>query len=188
MSLLTQASSPLSPEAPKLERIYETAREITRSLDQIVWAVNPQYDSLESFVGYLTDFAQPFLGLARVRCRLDIPAVLPPIVLSGETRHQLFLCCREALNNVVKHARATEVTVRLAWTAPRLRIVIADDGRGLAAAAADTPERGRSGHGLANLRERMARLGGSGTVGPAAEGGTVVTLVVALAGDGTLSP
>ncbi len=179
ISLLTQATSPNSPEAEKLNRIYETAREITRSFDEIVWAVNPHYDTLESFISYLTDFAQQFLGVAGIRCRLDIPATLPSIPLSSDTRHDLFLCCREALNNVVKHAAASEVVVRLIFTAPRLVIIIADNGRGMSSGRAE-PAAGRvsAGHGVGNLRQRMERRGGSCTIESPASGGTTVTLTI----------
>ena len=179
ISLLTQTSVPNSPEVENLGRIDETAREVTRSLDEIVWAVNPQYDTLESFVGYLTDFAQKFLRTARIRCRLTIPPQLPQFSLPSEVRHDLFLCCREALNNVVKHAAASEVTIRLSFRGPALVVSIADDGRGLVAEPSEIPaERVSAGHGFRNLRDRMARIGGTCTIEPVPTGGTCVTLTV----------
>ena len=45
---------------------------------QIVWAINPGSDTLEQFTAYLCRFARDYLELARVRCRLDLPATLPP--------------------------------------------------------------------------------------------------------------
>jgi signal transduction histidine kinase/ligand-binding sensor domain-containing protein len=181
ISLLTQAGIPHSPDAENLNRIYETAREITRSLDEIVWAVNPQDDTLESFASYLTDFAQKFLDVAGIRCRLAIPAALPAIPLSSETRHHLFLCCREALNNVVRHAGASEVVIQLALQERSLLLAISDNGHGLpTSATAASPDRSSSGHGLANLQERMRRLGGQCTVQSSSSGGTIVTLTVTL--------
>jgi len=189
ISLLTQATSPQSPEAEKLNRIYETAREITRSFDEIVWAVNPHYDTLESFISYLTDFAQKFLVMAGIRCRLHIPAPLPSIPLSSETRHDLFLCCREALNNVVKHAGASEVVVRLVFTAPKLVIVIADNGRGMSSGrAGPTAERVFTGHGVENLHQRMERRGGSCSIESPAAGGTTVTLTIDISTTNQIPP
>ena len=189
ISLLTQATSPDSPEAEKLNRIYETAHEITRSFDEIVWAVNPHSDTLDSFVSYLTDFAQQFLGVAGIRCRLDIPANLPAMPLSSDTRYDLFLCCREALNNVVKHAGASEVVVRLVFTAPKLVVIIADNGRGTSAGRAE-PANGRvsTGHGVVNLHQRMARRGGSCVIESPSAGGTTVTLTVEIATTNPISP
>jgi signal transduction histidine kinase/ligand-binding sensor domain-containing protein len=180
ISLLTQASSSRSPDASQLDRIYETAAEITRSLDEIVWAIDPQDDTLESFVSYLTDFSQKFLDLAKVRCRLHIPAALPPTVLSSEVRHDLFLCCRELLNNVVKHAAATEVILRLDFDPPDLRIVIEDDGRGITADnhSQSSPDRVSTGHGVKNVSERIQRIGGTLILETPSTGGTRVALSV----------
>jgi signal transduction histidine kinase/ligand-binding sensor domain-containing protein len=185
ISLLTQSAHfENTPHAQNLNRIYETTREITRSLDEIVWAVNPQYDTLESFISYLTDYAQNFLSVADVRCRLDFPEHLPSVLLSSQTRHHLFLCCREALNNVATHAQAHEVTLRLQLDARQLTIAIADDGRGLnSPPPRETRDRIRSGNGLANMRRRMADLKGTCTVENAPGGGTLITLQLNLEPD-----
>ena len=59
-----------------MDQIYATARELTRAMDEIVWAVNPQHDTLDSLVAYLGRFAQNFLSAAGIRCRLDLPLCL----------------------------------------------------------------------------------------------------------------
>ncbi|MGC4071903.1 MAG: triple tyrosine motif-containing protein [Nibricoccus sp.] len=180
ISLLTQATASRSQDTSQLNRIYETASEITRSLDEIVWAIDPQDDTLESFVSYLTDFAQQFLDLAGVRCRLHIPASLPATALSSEVRHNLFLCCRELLNNVVKHAAADEVIIRLEFSPPELEIVIEDNGRGILLDGAMEPQADRvsTGHGVRNVAERIERLGGTMRIETPATGGTRVVLNV----------
>ena len=63
-------------------QITQTARETTRILDEIVWAVNPSNDTLEHFTKYLCKFAQDYLALAGVRCRLDFPEALPALPLA----------------------------------------------------------------------------------------------------------
>lgn len=191
ISLLTQAAQHEStaPSAT-LDKIHEATRTITRAMDEIVWAVNPRHDNTESLVYYIGNFAQSLLGAAGIRCRLLTPEQLPAAPLTSQTRHHLFLCCKEALNNIVKHAQATEVTIRIAGERATLVVAISDNGTGM-------PERlgsdlgnpttpvGRSGNGLRNLRERMAEIGGScsmsrgnasGAVGP----GTTVTFTVPL--------
>ena len=66
--------------------IPATARKTIQSLDEIVWAINPRNDSLESFANYLSQFAQQHMTLARVRCVLDVPIVLPVMALSADAR------------------------------------------------------------------------------------------------------
>ncbi len=182
ISLLTQATIPESAaQSENLNRIYETTREITRSLDEIVWAVNPQYDTLESFAGYLADYAQKFLSVAGIRCRLDVPDDVPPLPVNSQLRHDLFLCAREALNNIVKHAQANEVILRLAVEASQVVVVIADNGRGFSRAEprVDT-DRVAGGNGLNNMRQRMASLGGTCSIGQNDPGGTTITLEIPL--------
>ncbi|MDW8310092.1 MAG: two-component regulator propeller domain-containing protein, partial [Verrucomicrobiales bacterium] len=118
--------------AEDLDRIYGTARELTRALDEIVWAVNPRHDTLDSLANYLGRFAQDYLRPAGVRCRLDIPVHLPPWPLTAEVRHNLFLAFKEALNNVLKHAAATEVRLTLALEPNGFRLTVEDNGRGFA--------------------------------------------------------
>ena len=59
-----------------------------------------------------------------------MPGHLPPLPLSADVRHNLFLAVKEALNNIVKHAQAREVRLRLIQEHGRLTLVIEDDGRG----------------------------------------------------------
>ena len=91
-----------------LHQIYDTAREATRSMDEIVWAVNPNHDSMESLASYLEKFALDFLRAADVKCRLNMPLHFPAWKLTSELRHNFFLAYKEALNNVAKHAAASE--------------------------------------------------------------------------------
>jgi signal transduction histidine kinase len=182
ISLLTQAAQQESTaHSPTLEKIYEATRSITRSMDEIVWAVNPQQDTIESLVYYLGNFASNLLGAAGVRCRLESPASLPEPPLPSQIRHHLFLGCKEALHNVVKHAHATEVVIRISAGQNTLAIAIADNGRGLhAAQPSPDPLRAAPGHGLGNLRQRMTEIRGTCLFVAPPEGGTTVTFSVPL--------
>jgi signal transduction histidine kinase/ligand-binding sensor domain-containing protein len=145
-----------------VEQIYDTAREATRALDEIVWAVNPRHDSLESLVSYMGKYAQDFLGAAGIRCRLYMPVKLPEWPLTAEVRHNLFLAFKEALNNVVKHAGAPEVHVALELRPDAFVLMVSDDGRGFdrAAGAAAGVDRIVAGSGLRNMQRRLEAIGG----------------------------
>src|ERR1043166_3813172 len=107
-SVLSEVQS-LPHAAVELDQIRTTSREITRALDEIVWAVNPKYDTLDSLAAYLSRFAQQYLASVGIRCRLKVPVQLPALALSAEVRHNVFLVFKETLNNVVKHAQASQV-------------------------------------------------------------------------------
>ncbi len=159
-----------------LRRIPSTARRTIQSLDEIVWAINPTHDSLESLANYLSQFAPEYLALAGVRCLLDVPTVLPTAVLSAEVRHNLVLSTREAVQNIVTHAAATEATIRLELDDRELRVTIADNGRGIA-----QPPSGNEGNGFNNIRRRLADIGGRAEINSRPGAGTTVVLSVPLA-------
>lgn len=157
--------------ATDLSQIATTARQAVQAMDAIVWAVNPQNDSVEKFADYLSHFAETLLQPANIRCRLEVPADVPDHPLGTEARHNLFLAAKEALNNIVKHAAATEVWIRLRCQAGELRLCIEDNGCGFAA----TPlSPGRD--GLLNIHRRIENLGGQVTVASEPARGTRLTI------------
>jgi signal transduction histidine kinase len=186
--LLSQSSSAELAEsrqaASHLEKIYLTARELTRAMDEIVWAVSPHHDTLDSLVTYLGKFAQDFLSVAKIRCRLDVPMQLPAWPLPAEMRHNLFLSFKEALNNVVKHAAATEVRISMTPAPSGFSLSVEDNGIGFNAAgteaAAKKSSRLSAGNGLANMRKRMKTIGGECQIESVCGKGTRVKFTVKL--------
>lgn len=146
-----------SVQEQRLNEICETSRQLTRTMEEIVWAQDPRHDSLDNMVSYMCSFASDLLGVARIACRLDIPIELPGIPLEAEQRHELFLVFKEALNNIIKHSGATEVRISLRIEPDSIRIVVEDNGRGFDTAT--LPE--GKGNGLTNMKNRLHRLGGN---------------------------
>jgi signal transduction histidine kinase len=164
------------PAARQLGEIAQAARSVSGTLDQIVWTVNPRNDTLERLVGYLAEFATEYLAPTGLNLHLDLPAEVPMQIMPSETRHEVLLAAKEALNNVVKYAQAREVALRVALDDGTLRIVIVDDGRGF-----DPQAIAPFSNGLANLRQRLADLGGSAEIESQPGAGATVTLVLPLA-------
>ena len=151
--------------ADDLNQIYDTARNATRAMDEIVWAVNPKHDTVDSFAIYVGKFGFDYLDAVGIRCRLDLPVKLPPHRLNTEVRHNLFLAYKEALHNAVKHARATEVCITIAFEAKTLELVVEDNGLGFSLNDATNKgprEHGRTagGNGLENMNRRVREIGG----------------------------
>lgn len=171
--------------AASLDQITSTTRELTRSMDEIVWAVNPRHDTIESLINYISRFAQDFLSTAQIRCRLAMPLQLPDVFVRSEVRHNLFLACKEALNNVVKHAAAREVRLGLELVRGGLKLSISDDGQGFdlgnRTAKVAGARRGR-GNGLANMEQRLRQIGGSSQMQSAPGKGTTAEFFVPLPG------
>lgn len=146
------------------------ARNLVSALEVIVWAVDPEDDTLQSLADYLTSYADYFFSHTKIACRFKVPVSCPPITLDGRVRHDLLMVVKESLNNIVRHANATEVEFRLSVVDGNLEIDIADNGKGIATDTAG------SGHGLKNLSVRLTKLGGNCLVEPRGGGGTIVKI------------
>ncbi len=155
------------------QQICVTARETTRSLDEIVWAVNPSNDTLESLANYACKYAQDYFAMAGVSFRAELPTQLPPAPIPPEVRHNVFLAFKEAVNNVVKHAHAGEARVKLQLEPGKFILTVADNGRGLG----DVSDK-QLRNGLKNMRRRLADVRGEFNIAPGANGGTVVKFTV----------
>jgi signal transduction histidine kinase/ligand-binding sensor domain-containing protein len=149
-TLILQPSSFLQT----VRRIGSRARALTHEMDEVVWAINPRTDTLESLATYLNDFAQERLALAGIRCRLNTPVELPNLELSSEVRHSLYRAAKEALNNAIKYSGASEVAITIEAHGKHLVFMIEDNGRGFDARQL------KRGNGLKIMRHRLEEIGG----------------------------
>jgi signal transduction histidine kinase len=136
----------------------------------IVWAVDPDDNSLQSVADYLSGFAGDYLSHTPINCRFKIPVSFPSLMLDGRVRHDLLLTVKETLNNVVRHGSASEVEFKMGVVDKNLEIVIADNGKGF------DPATARPGSGLKNLSTRLTTHGGDCRVESALGKGTTITI------------
>jgi signal transduction histidine kinase/ligand-binding sensor domain-containing protein len=142
-----------------LDQICNTARQLTRAMDEIVWAVDPQHDTLDSLASYLGKLIYELLGDSGIRCRLDFPTYLPAWPVTAEIRHNLFLAVKESLHNILKHSKATEVQISFVLEPAAVAIKIADNGLGFVLPAEHLQSRPQR-NGLVNMRQRLHEIGG----------------------------
>jgi signal transduction histidine kinase len=149
-----------------IDKLDETIRQLRKAIFDIELTINKE--GLHPKVLDLVHELRPVLGL------------LPQVSFGGPVdtavndalAEEVLAVLREALTNVGKHARATQVVITIA-AGEELRLVVADDGVGIGDAKA-------AGLGLKNLRQRAERLGGSVELGTSREGGTRLTWHVPL--------
>jgi signal transduction histidine kinase len=167
------AQSELAAESEirsKFDRMSESGRRLLRTIDEIVWMVNSQRDTLRDFETYVCAYAEDFLRPSGIRCRLDVDAEIPQSGFDLAIRRNLFLIIKEALNNVVKHSGASEVVLRLRVTDKLVTVSVEDNGKGFAMGE------GGDGYGLCNMASRAAEVGGSCRVVSQPGGGCCVEL------------
>ena len=155
--------------------IADAARTALQTMDELVWAVNARNDTVEGFALYVSNFAEEHVAAAGIRLRLVLPAEPSTRLLPADVRRHLYLACKEAINNAVKHARATEIKMTLTVDRHRLQVEVADNGRGL------PREIDPTGNGLKNYRERMEAVRGDVRIESAPEAGTRIVFSVPLA-------
>jgi signal transduction histidine kinase/ligand-binding sensor domain-containing protein len=170
--------------------ISHAVHDLLKSLDEIVWAINPQNDTLENLAAYLGHYVTEYLHATAVECKINIPPSLPLLPLSAETRHNVFLAFEEALSNALRHSDATCISTDIRCVDGVLEIRVEDNGKGfqtpvptVASGLDFAPERRRKGNGLANMRQRLASLGGSATIESRPSHGTTVIFRLPLKSD-----
>jgi signal transduction histidine kinase/ligand-binding sensor domain-containing protein len=155
----------------RIEKMSSTARQAVKSLDEIVWAVNPRNDTLAHLIDYTAQFTTDYLRDAGIRCLLDVPEQAPAREVPSNVRHNVFLAVKEALQNIVKHARATEVWLRINTTPAGLKVVVEDNGCGFERAPEDAWA-----DGLRNMRQRLTEIAGECRVQSRVGAGTLITI------------
>lgn len=153
------AQSELSSDSRAYSRIdvvCNSVRGMLSTLDDILWAVNPQQDTLREFTSYVCDYAELFLKSTSIHYFLDIPHEVPASVANLPLRRGLFMAIKEALNNAVKHSGATELRLQIRFRYERLTVVLLDNGKGF-----DLKATKENGNGLTNMSQRMTELGGT---------------------------
>ena len=158
-------------------KLSQSANQTVRAFEEIVWAVRPDSDSLQSLLDYITHFGSELFEGTPTHCRLELPRDLPALPLPPDFRYNVFLIVKEALTNTLKHASAKEVRVRAKISANLLEICIQDEGSGIVPA---TPKTEGRQHGLKNMQQRAEAMGGKLTWHCSPGIGTTIQLAVAL--------
>ncbi len=170
LTSLVKSSTTSSDEKERyLVDLSETARRMVNSLDEIVWAVNPRNDTIASLASYFGSYAQRLLDLASVSCGLDIAHDLPEYPLDPKFRQEIFFAFKEALTNVVRHAQATQVWLRISVNHDCLVVEVSDNGRGFEPAS-----RHAGNDGLVNMTDRLKSLDGDCEITTDSRDGTTV--------------
>lgn len=135
---------------PEIEKISHSADELLNNMNAIIWAMSSNNDSLENMTAYIRNYAQEYFEDTNITCKIFIPENIPDIMVSGEIRKNVFLVVKEALNNILKHSKATEVNITLKKLPAGLALYIQDNGIGI-----DEEKIRRFGNGLKNMKKRM---------------------------------
>jgi signal transduction histidine kinase len=140
---------------PEIEKISSAANDLLGKMNAIIWSMSNSNDSLSNMIAYIRSYALEYFEDTGVTCKIDIPENLPNIQVIGTIRRNVFLVVKEALNNILKHSKATEVSITLVRVDDSLTLYIQDNGAGI-----DMEKLRQFGNGLKNMKKRMTDIGG----------------------------
>jgi signal transduction histidine kinase len=164
--------NPTFPEKARadFDKVSKMSRELVSALYETVWAVNPENDHLEALGNYVCQMVKQLCEQTPLRCRFHVMDLPPEVQVSSQTRHNISMAVKEAVHNIIKHAKASEVTIRMVFADGSLDVTVHDDGAGF------QPVESISGHGLSNMKQRLQNIGGTCVVESQPGRGTMVRL------------
>jgi signal transduction histidine kinase len=139
---------------PEIEKISSAANELLTKMNAIIWSMSSSNDSLGNMIAYIRSYALEYFEDTGIKCKINIPENLPNIEVIGTIRRNVFLVVKEALNNILKHSKATEVHISLTRVEESLILKIQDNGTGI-----NMDKLRQFGNGLKNMKKRMADIG-----------------------------
>ena len=137
---------------PYLNELVETAHQALKEMRLMIYNLRPSVLSAEGLVGAINWRLEAVEQRTGIKAQL-VGGITTP--LSKQEEEGLYRIVQELLNNVLKHAGATSVTVALRDTPDDVEVEVIDDGKGFDVGAS------REGIGLKSIHERMERLGGT---------------------------
>ncbi len=148
--------------------IATSARRLVQTMSEIIWALNPQNDTLENLLAYTREQSQQYFESMDVQFVIEFPDNIPDIKLSNEQRRNLYLVTREALNNAMKHSNAQNIHLKLEITKSMFCFSVTDNGKGM-----KEKNNKHGGNGLVNMKKRMKDISGTIEWLPAEKGTAV---------------
>jgi signal transduction histidine kinase len=153
---LSQSAPFISPDVQKENnlKIAAQADDLVDKMNDIIWAMNEKNDTLDNLVFYTKAWIANFAQQHDIAADITIPSAIPSTIIRGEKRQHIFLCIKEAVHNIIKHAGADQLWLSLTLNDQQLQVYIKDNGRGF-----DTKKMA-GGNGLANMRKRIKAVKG----------------------------
>ena len=155
-----------------LKRISTEVQTSGEALDDIVWSINTRNDSVDEITARMRRYAAEIFDGTSILYTINTDENLLAEKLPMEKRRDLFLLYKEAVNNIHKHAMATEVTINVKSKNNNLLMQIIDNGKGF------NVQQSTHRNGLKNMQQRMQKWRGVFTVQSTPGNGTVLKIIL----------
>ena len=157
---------------PYMHRVAESSRNAALKMRDVIWSVDSSKDHFQDLLDRMKAYTLELLAPVDINYKFDIQGIDLQKTLDVELRQNVYLIFKEAMNNILRHAAAKNVEIRLTGQRNQLCMQICDDGVGM-------PEIIMSrGQGLANMKKRAQKIGGILEISKGKSGGTEIKLIV----------
>lgn len=162
--------SQLSNNTHPLEFISQKSQELIENINEIIWSLNNKADNLGGMIAYIRQYAYKYFEPTSIQLIFNMPGEVDHIEINPTIRRHVFLLLKECMHNILKHSKATNVTIDISLN-ELLKINISDNGVGIR-------ENAPKGNGLQNMRMRINKLNGEMIINT--ENGTTITFCIPL--------
>jgi ligand-binding sensor domain-containing protein/anti-sigma regulatory factor (Ser/Thr protein kinase) len=138
-----------------LRNINDLSREVVSTMSDIVWSIDNRSDTLGALIMRMKDFATEILQSKNIELQFKVDGLDENTTLDPAQKQNIYLIFKESVNNIVKHAGASQVSVTLSNEAGEFFMKIQDNGKGI------NRQGSAKGNGLRNMQRRATAIGGT---------------------------
>jgi signal transduction histidine kinase len=153
-----------------LNVMQQSSAQMVDKLNDIVWLINPEQDSLQKMIERLEEYTTNMAVVRNMQVRISVPEKIADINLPVENRRNIYLFCKEAINNAVKYSNGTLLNLTVKEADDKLEFSVSDNGKGFDAVMV------RRGNGLENMQKRADEIGAKLVVQSKENGGVSVSM------------
>ncbi|MBS1511137.1 MAG: hypothetical protein JST86_09865 [Bacteroidetes bacterium] len=135
-----------------LQQIKDNLNEATTGLRDMIWVLDDSLDTVDELITRLKQFALPVTGVSGIAFEIITQDDAGKRKLTKEEKRNLYLVCKEAVNNTIKYAEAGAIKISIAPAGKKIKITVSDNGKGFDMATA------KKGYGLKNMQYRMKQV------------------------------
>ena len=155
-----------------LQKISTHSEEMLGKMSDIVWAINPQNDSFEKIIDRLKSYAKSIAASTGIHVHFETEKDLMKMNLDMQQRNNIYLICKEAINNAIKYSECRNICFELRRNDRQFQILVKDDGKGF------NSQQVYEGNGLKNIRARAKEIGAGLKIHSENDAGTSITLLI----------
>ena len=135
-----------------LQQVKDNLTEATTSLRDMIWVLDDSLDTVDELVTRLKQFAIPVAAASNIEAVIKADSEVNNRQLTKEEKRNLFLICKEAINNSIKYSGASRIDVAITAAGKKIQIVVADNGKGF------NVDKVKKGYGLKNMQYRAGQI------------------------------